>query len=873
MTISAKFGADFASFQDAAAQASVKLADFEGNANKVSTSLERVANSLSGTAVVQQATIAAEAVDRIGGIAALTSAEVLRIGANAIEAQAKLEALGQAVPPKIQAIADAARALKPPLDDAKLGATELKDAILLAFDHPIYAVRDLAKAVGVDLTTAFGAAEVTAVVSGAAIVGAIALIGKESIDVALEAAHLGESIYDASLKMSASVPAVSNLKFAADAAGGSLDQMAALAFVMQQRMEQNPTKFDDGLKAINVDAAAFRALDVDQKLIAISTGMRQASEETNKQAVSMELFGRQGRDGLTILLKPLEDLIAKGRELGFTWGTDTAVSADKLAESSRILDAEWTKLKTDLGVQLIPTIQFLIDHLGDLEKAGIRVAQSVPFLSSLSTAWGTLKTEAEYAGLAYDVLIGKVDETPAATGDAAKGVGALKGEIKDMALYVPTVTDALAAQREVEKDLDPATRKLVEAYTEMASAGLGWRGTLEGLDGAVVEAVRFYLEAGVAQNKLAEAYGLTEAQVKAVSAALKDETESTKLAAQADLTLAQLEAQADEALLKQRKEGLVLAEAAQQQHDAILLAEDRNRVALGLGTEATYQADKARIEFDGYQRHLTLLRQAEADDLASNGVRLDAELAKADERYAKGLVTKDQYEAQYAAIEAKYDAQREGIQAAYRAHTEEAEGQMRATLQKAQDLLVAGWGTFGAAAGAALDKTKQKIDDTTAAAARMSAALKFSYDVTYQNFLDSLHSSITGYGLGAQGYTTPEHGLAGGYDSDAIALAKAGYSFDQVLYILQHPNDPKPPNPGPRIPGYEEGGPTGPGGIAVLHPDEFVVPKGGALVAGGARGGDTYITVQTLLGTVDELAAAIGQAQLQQSGRLLVRTA
>ncbi len=388
-------------------------------------------------------------------------------------------------------------------------------------------MRDFAKAVGVDLTAAFGAAEVTAVVSGAAIVGAIALIGKESVDVALEAAHLGESIYDASLKMSASVPAVSTLKFAADAAGGSLDQMASLAFIMQQRMDQNPTKFDEGLKAINIDAQTFRALDVDQKILAISTALRQAEPDTNKQAVAMELLGRQGRDGLTILLKPLDDLIAKGRELGFTWGTDTAEGAEKLAESSRILDAQWTKLKTDLGVELIPTLQFLIDHLGLLERAGIRVAQNVPFIAALSTAWGTLKTEAQYAGLAYDVLIGKVDETPTASGDAAKGVAALKTEVKDMALAVPSLTDALAAQREIEKDLDPETRKLIAAYTEMDSAGVRWQGTLETVDGAVVEAIRFYLEAGVAQNKLADAYGLTEAQVKAVASALKDETEST----------------------------------------------------------------------------------------------------------------------------------------------------------------------------------------------------------------------------------------------------------------------------------------------------------------------------------------------------------
>ncbi len=866
MALSGKLAADFASFYDACEQADVHLASVESNAAKVEAQLTRTSNSLSGVTIVQQAAIAAEAVDRIGGVSQLTNAELAKVGATAQEAADKLRAMGQEVPPKIQALADAARALKPPLDDARLGATELKDAILLAFDHPIYAVRDLAKAIGVDLTSMFGAAEVTAAVSGAAIVGALALVGKEAYDLTMQAAEMGEGIYDASLKMSASVPAVSTLKFAAEAANGSLEQLASLAFVMQQRMANNPTQFNDGLKALNVSAKDFSNLSVDQKVLAISTAMRQASDDTNIQATAMDLFGRQGRDGLSLLLKPLGELVDQGKELGFTWGTDTAEAAEKLAEKSRILDLQWTKLKTDVGIELIPAFTFLINNLNSVGNAFVKGSDG-GLLFDLVMLGAKGNVDAVWAAL--DMFLGRTEKIPKTTGDAAKGVADWKGEIKDTQAYVENLDDALANQAEMEKNLDPATRKLIEAYTEMNAAGSGWKGTLDTLDGSVAEGIKFYLEAGVSQSLLAKAYGLTEVQVKAVASALKDEVESTKLAATASLQLAQLEAAADEALVKQKKDHLALDEQTQRQHDADILVLDQERVKLGLMTESAYQADKAQIEFNAYQRHLENLKKEEEADLLSNGLRLDAELAKADERYAKGLVTKDEYEAQYAAIEAKYAAIRMGIQDAYQAHENEALSRMQLVNQQAQDQIVADWTSSKLAASqyalgiteaqAAIEgdlNSQIAIVHTLGGEWIKAADAKklfdgggsFTYDLTTRAGVEQYRAMNTGEEISWS-------------DEQIIAFAQKGGTLQQLMQMgVIH------------MKSFDVGGPTGDGGPALLHPDEYVVPRGGALVSGGGRG-DTYITVQTLIGTVDELAAAIGQAQLQQSGRLFVRTA
>lgn len=70
--------------------------------------------------------------------------------------------------------------------------------------------------------------------------------------------------------------------------------------------------------------------------------------------------------------------------------------------------------------------------------------------------------------------------------------------------------------------------KFRDAMTELRSVGANWRDTLEGIDGETVNAVEYYLKAGVAQGTLATAYGLTTTQVHAISEALKSEQDFLK---------------------------------------------------------------------------------------------------------------------------------------------------------------------------------------------------------------------------------------------------------------------------------------------------------------------------------------------------------
>src|SRR5437016_5247402 len=105
MGVNAVFRADFESFYAAVQKAEVSLRSFETGSAKVETSLNRMANSLSGTKLIQDATVMAQAVEQIGGTSKLTTNELASLGAKANEAVEKMRKLGIDIPEQLQRLA------------------------------------------------------------------------------------------------------------------------------------------------------------------------------------------------------------------------------------------------------------------------------------------------------------------------------------------------------------------------------------------------------------------------------------------------------------------------------------------------------------------------------------------------------------------------------------------------------------------------------------------------------------------------------------------------------------------------------------------------------------------------------------------------
>ena len=156
-------------------------------------------------------------------------------------------------------------------------------------------------------------------------------------------------------------------------------------------------------------------------------------------------------------------------------------------------------------------------------------------------------SEAERAAQQYADAMGELNSAGAGVEGTLAGINGavveavkyyLQAEVSQAALAkvygltdteVRAIAQSLSDETAAHKKAEEAAKKQADALEEMRSAGDGWRGTLDGLSGAVVEAIKYYLDAGVSQEALAEAYGLTSTQIRAVASALSEEQKAREV--------------------------------------------------------------------------------------------------------------------------------------------------------------------------------------------------------------------------------------------------------------------------------------------------------------------------------------------------------
>lgn len=153
---------------------------------------------------------------------------------------------------------------------------------------------------------------------------------------------------------------------------------------------------------------------------------------------------------------------------------------------------------------------------------------------------------------------------------------------------------ALKEKVKTDKEAEDSLKKLIAEQErwalimgELNTAGVNWFATLRGIDGEVVEAVKFYLNAGVAQSTLATAYALTAVQVKAVATAMSEELAMAKLLQEINTSAA-----ANQAVLDARAMASIEAKT-QKIREATAAAIEFNRAFLQNALDTALAQDAA----------------------------------------------------------------------------------------------------------------------------------------------------------------------------------------------------------------------------------------------------------------------------------------
>jgi hypothetical protein len=311
----ATFAAQFDAFTAACAKAEGSLKSISSGADTAAARLVKMQDSLSGTKIIQQATLMAEAVERVGGVSTLTAKELAKVGAVATEAAAKLRALGQDVPASIQKIADA----------AKQGAS--------SFETFLGSVTKLAAGLGL----AFSA---QALLSGA----------KELIGGAID---MASAIDDASRKLGVSAEKFQGWVAAAKLAGASSEDVSTAVGKMNSNLDGGSKSTVDALKQAGLSFQAVRAMKPEDAFDTIADAIAKIPDPMTQARVAVELFGKGGQT----LLPAIKDHFL-----------DVAGAADKMSNDTVArLDAAGDaieKFKNRATIAVGETIAALIGNNG-----------------------------------------------------------------------------------------------------------------------------------------------------------------------------------------------------------------------------------------------------------------------------------------------------------------------------------------------------------------------------------------------------------------------------------------------------------------------------------------------------------------------------
>jgi hypothetical protein len=230
-------------------------------------------------------------------------------------------------------------------------AVDLNKSIMAAFTSPLDSLKTFGTTFATNVTENLGAAGaaigvVTGLFAGLA---TVVLVNAEHF------AHLGAALDDQSQKTGIAIPALSQLSNAIKIAGGNVDQLSNAMFMFSERTSISSDTVADGLKKIGLSFTDIMRMSPDQQLLAIAHGLAQTADASERNGAGFEIFGRQARDLMPMLVDLDKSMELAGSVNLFT--ADDAQRAKDYEMQVETLKLQFQDLGLYLGKTFLPFLQ------------------------------------------------------------------------------------------------------------------------------------------------------------------------------------------------------------------------------------------------------------------------------------------------------------------------------------------------------------------------------------------------------------------------------------------------------------------------------------------------------------------------------------
>lgn len=191
----------------------------------------------------------------------------------------------------------------------------------------------------------------------------------------LSFAAAGDNLEKMSKRTGVGVKALSELAFAAEQSGASLDSVEKGIRGMQRSLlnaEMGSKTATDALSALGLSVDELSGMSPEDQFTKIADAIGDVEDPSKRAALAMQLFGRAGSELLPMMSENAEgiaNLRKEANELGRTMTAEDAQAAAELTDAMNRVKSVFIGVKNQIGAALAPAMTYLADLVARTTKA------------------------------------------------------------------------------------------------------------------------------------------------------------------------------------------------------------------------------------------------------------------------------------------------------------------------------------------------------------------------------------------------------------------------------------------------------------------------------------------------------------------------